>query len=182
MVRGGNPGIGGEAGRGKAEKLAAAPGDDPPSNRPESLLVTGMLTKYCSQCGEEKEKGEFRMQKTRISGARRPSSWCKKCSSKDTGEYYKRHPDIRRAQRVKEINDAKREGWPDVLNLKDKYIKVRLKKSAIPITSETIEIKRQQITMKRTLKQFKKWREENESNRKVISGEQCEDVPVNAIA
>jgi hypothetical protein len=47
------------------------------------------------------------------------------------------------------------------------------------ITEEIINIKRQQIIMKRTLKQFKKWRKENESDYSVIHGQQHKDETVN---
>ena len=48
--------------------------------------------------------------------------------------------------------------------LSEGYIKNRLKQGNLPVTPELIEIKRQQIAMKRTLKQIKQWRKENESN------------------
>jgi hypothetical protein len=52
------------------------------------------------------------------------------------------------------------------------YIVQRLKHCGTEITPETMELKRQQITMKRTLKEFKKWRKENEPNNKDVHGKQ----------
>jgi hypothetical protein len=46
--------------------------------------------------------------------------------------------------------------------LPDWYVVDRLRKGGHQVTPETIELKRQQIIMKRTLKEFKQWRKENE--------------------
>ena len=46
--------------------------------------------------------------------------------------------------------------------LTDSYIKSDLRKRGESLTLEVIELTRVRITMKRTLKQFKEWREENE--------------------
>ena len=51
-----------------------------------------------------------------------------------------------------------------VSELKDSYLKQRLKKIGLPITPEMLELKRVQISMKRTLKEIKKWRKDNEPN------------------
>ena len=48
--------------------------------------------------------------------------------------------------------------------LKDYYLKQNLKKTGLPITPEMLELKRVQISMKRTLKEIKKWRKDNEPN------------------
>jgi len=56
--------------------------------------------------------------------------------------------------------------------LTNTYIKNLLKSKGIEVTLESIEFKRQQILMKRTLKQFKKWRKENESDNKHVPEEQ----------
>jgi len=49
------------------------------------------------------------------------------------------------------------------------------------ITLEEIEIVRQRMIAKRTLKQLKEWRKEHESDRDVISGEQRKDETVNEV-
>ncbi len=59
--------------------------------------------------------------------------------------------------------------------LKDSYIISDLRKRGEPETPEIIELTRQRIIMKRTLKQFKKWREENEPNHTDVYGEQFTD-------
>jgi hypothetical protein len=60
-----------------------------------------------------------------------------------------------------------------ILTLNDCYIKNKLKKrNIVTITPEIIELKRQQIIMKRTLNEFKKWRKENESDYTDVYGKQ----------
>ena len=59
--------------------------------------------------------------------------------------------------------------------LDDSYVKAKIRRQQLPITPEMIELKRQQIIMKRTLKLFKKWRFENESDSTDVQGKQCED-------
>jgi len=64
----------------------------------------------------------------------------------------------------------------------DNYVRILLRRQAqVEIIPETIELKRQQIIMKRTLKQLKEWRKEHESDRDVISGKQRKDEAVNEI-
>jgi hypothetical protein len=60
-------------------------------------------------------------------------------------------------------------------NLTDLYVSIQLRALGIPITTETIKLKRQQIIMKRTLKEFKQWREEYESNHTDVSGKQLKN-------
>lgn len=70
------------------------------------------------------------------------------------------------------------------VELRDTYIRTCLQSIGFnrrEIAPETIELKRQQIIMKRTLKQLKDWRKEHESDRDVISGEQREDETVNEV-
>jgi hypothetical protein len=57
----------------------------------------------------------------------------------------------------------------------DSYITASLRKSKFDITPETIELKRQQIIMKRTLKQFKEWRKQYEPNNPDVQREQREN-------
>lgn len=56
------------------------------------------------------------------------------------------------------------------------YLKMLLKNSGIIITDETIELKRIYIVMIRTLKSFKKWRMEDESNHQNVPRKQCADA------
>lgn len=62
-----------------------------------------------------------------------------------------------------------------VKELRDNYVVGNMKRDGIPITPETIELKRQQIIMKRTLKQLKDWRKEHESNYSDVQGQQRPD-------
>ena len=74
------------------------------------------------------------------------------------------HPDIIHKHRRKRID-----------TLPDSLVKEYLKQQNILITPETIEMKRQQIIAKRTLKEFKKWRKEYESNHTDVSGKQLKN-------
>jgi len=162
-----------------------------------------MPVKRCPKCGEEKElTSEFwSFCKNRKGGG--SHSWCKVCNATATmkrhlspvareqnKDYAKQrrflHPEkIREIKRKcdntgkgRERNRRQQQYWRDILD--DIYIKARLKRIGIvssSVTPELIELKRQQITMKRNLKQFKKWREEreNESDHEYVSGEQREN-------
>ena len=57
----------------------------------------------------------------------------------------------------------------------DSYVLNKMRYSNYPRTHETIELIRQRIIMKRTLKQFKKWREEYESDCTDVHGKQRAD-------
>jgi len=87
-------------------------------------------------------------------------------------EHIKEYAHKRRIEQPEHIK-AMLQSWQKKVkeSLADTYIRPILKKLDIPITPETIELKRQQITMKRTLKQFKQWRKENESNHTDVYGE-----------
>jgi hypothetical protein len=64
-------------------------------------------------------------------------------------------------------------------NLTDAYMKKRLGQMGVVATAVNIELKRQQIIMKRTLKEFKQWRKgkENESNHADVYGiEQSDEI------
>ncbi len=56
-------------------------------------------------------------------------------------------------------------------NLTDCYIRKILSSRGIKISHQMIELKRQQITMIRTLKQFKEWRKQYESSGSDVQGE-----------
>jgi len=55
------------------------------------------------------------------------------------------------------------------------------RRNGIDMSIDLLKIKRQQIIMKRTLKQLKEWRKEHESDRDVISGKQRKDEAVNEV-
>ena len=69
-----------------------------------------------------------------------------------------------RKYRENDLEKAKERGRKYAERLTDRCITDRLKQGNLPVTPEFIKLKRQQITMKRTLKQIKQWRKENESN------------------
>ncbi len=63
-------------------------------------------------------------------------------------------------------------------HLTDSHVKGALRATGYlnnEITNEMINFKRQQLTMYRTLKQFKQWREDNESDHEDVYGEQFQD-------
>ena len=105
---------------------------------------------------------------------------CKLCARLSNGKWRKNNPEKEResSRQWKKNNLEKvREGcrkWKknNVSKLQLYYIVERLKYCGTEITPETMELKRQQITMKRTLKEFKKWRKENEPNNKDVHGKQ----------
>lgn len=143
---------------------------------------------WCPKCRAYKARSEFNNKKTNHNGI---NSYCKACHARDCGErrkgaYRLRHNQLARERyipssrillteyekkqharswfknnpgKVKILESLKR------LNLPDSYLRARLKIRGIAdAPAELIELTRQGIIMKRTLKQFKKWREENESN------------------
>ena len=64
------------------------------------------------------------------------------------------------------------------LELRDSYIRSALWQMGFlkkDVTTEMIKIKRLQLKMYRNLKQFKQWRDENESNNENVYGEQQPD-------
>ena len=146
---------------------------------------------WCPRCKTYKAREEFSKNKNCSFGVASP---CKKCRKrweqryKDSGkaaEWRQRYRDSGKAaesqqrrkdsgkfaeyqQRYRDSGKAaeaqQRYKKTQVAELREKYIKDRLRQKGAPITKETIELKRQQITMIRRLKQFKQWRKENESN------------------
>jgi len=123
------------------------------------------MVKRCPKCGEEKPltkefwtvvRGRHKTQKLYWRGI------CKICEREyerdRMDKSYKSNPDpLRRSHR--QWCQKKRD------LLYDSYIVEKLKRSNITeITPELIDLKRQQLSMKRTLKQFKTWRKEHESN------------------
>lgn len=64
----------------------------------------------------------------------------------------------------------KRANEVTIKSLSNCYIRGILKQAGIVISKTMVDLVRQRITMKRTLKQFKKWRKENESNYTDVSG------------
>jgi len=57
----------------------------------------------------------------------------------------------------------------------DKYVRHFLERREMVNDPVSVEIIRQRIIMKRSLKELQKWRKENESNDSVVSGKQCEN-------
>lgn len=89
--------------------------------------------------------------------------------------YAKEHPEVhllanrnyRKKNRIKLLEESRKA----TENLSERYIKGKLRRDKIVINPETIELKRQQIIMKRTLKQFKDWRKEHESVNQDVAAE-----------
>ena len=140
---------------------------------------------WCPSCETYKAREEFSKNKNFSLGIASP---CKKCRKRyqqryrDSGKaaesqqrYKKTHKGAESQQRYKDSGKAaewrQRYKKTQVAELREIYIKKLLRQKGAPITKETIELKRQQITMIRRLKQFKQWRKENESNHTDVQGE-----------
>jgi len=119
--------------------------------------------KVCPKCGEKKPliTEYWARDKGKANGFR---GWCKKCDLSNSRIY---------ALKNKEKSTERGNSWRTRLCYN--YVKETLIKQGLPVTPEMIELKRQQIIMKRTLKLFKKWRFENESDSTDVQGKQCED-------
>lgn len=109
---------------------------------------------WCPKCKTYKARGEYDSCKTTRYGI---GVYCKECrrNIRNKTEYAKK----RYWENPEQFREKAR---ICVASLADSYIKSCLNTLEIAITPETIELKRQQIIMKRTLKEFKKWREERE--------------------
>jgi hypothetical protein len=144
----------------------------------------------CTKCHAYKKHDKFGKNKESI------KSWCFRCCAKEQRERNINHPEVGKnykksnikkvrqwkknsVQRLKHTASykaqRKRAKLKSVSEIRDNYLKSNMKRDGIPITPETIELKRQQIIMKRTLKEFKKWREEYESNHTDVHGKQFEN-------
>jgi len=64
----------------------------------------------------------------------------------------------------------------EIVELNDHYVRciLRVQGESDP-SPDLIELKRQHLIMKRTMKQFKKWRKDSESNNADVHGEQFSD-------
>lgn len=112
---------------------------------------------FCPKCGLFKEKIDFCVNNQSIHGI---GGRCRLCVKNISADYYKKHKkpySERRGQLLKRSREQKDK-------LGDLYIKKIIRQSKFKITPERIVLIRCRIAMKRTLKQFKKWRESNESN------------------
>lgn len=136
------------------------------------------ITPYCTECHGQMQ-GQYR--DTDTSRARRRESererWAR-MSREDRALLRRKQYQNNRPNRVKSaVSYIKKRRASDpiwaakqrkhykariVADLRDCYIRDILRLGGIQATPETIELKRQQIIMKRTLKEFKKWREERE--------------------
>jgi hypothetical protein len=146
---------------------------------------------WCPKCEGYKERGEFykairskhgitsycknhvdaaaniRKKENRTAESERRKRWRTDNSQREIRtreayygtDYWKKYR-VRYREANRDIaNERRREG---IANVTDKYVRVKLKQADIAVTPASINLKRQQIIMKRTLKEFKKWRGENE--------------------
>lgn len=141
---------------------------------------------WCPKCKTYKGKKEYRNSK-RFHGI---GAYCRECLSPSAHElicaecghkFIKRYGSnaiccdkcrpLRKARITKQwqknnpekSKNMKRRIEKDGINkLADRYIAKLSKADGLKRTSTMIELKRQQIIMKRTLKEFKQWRKENE--------------------
>ena len=112
---------------------------------------------WCSRCEKFKDKNSFGFKACNV------HQIYEVCISCRTDPVYK--------QQLRIIQSASRKRSIEMVS--DCYIRENIRKRGfLEITPETISLVRQRIIMKRTLKEFKKWREENESNCTDVDGKQ----------
>lgn len=134
------------------------------------LVVYGDKIKVlCPICGKER----IVFEKTR---ARHGyiTDVCQNCHNKERlKNRIKENSDL--ADRIK--NKQKVRQKRNILNLSNGIVAAKLRAVNCPVTPDTLELRRQQILMRRTLKQFKQWRKgkEDESNYTDVHGEQCKN-------
>lgn len=126
---------------------------------------------WCPECGQYKDRGDFNKHKR--GGV---YSSCRQCHSNSATQYININRSLIR-ERCATYRENNRGSFNassryhkaiSRVSLGDLYIKNKLHQQNLPITPETIELKRAQIQMKRTLKEFKKWNEENIKQEGVI--------------
>jgi len=137
-----------------------------------------MQNKRCPKCGEEKPlTKEFWCADKRTNSGLATGA-CRNCKREYNREYlreyqreynreYQRSDAYREYIRRRCRSDAYREYHREYVKVSDYYVRNKLSRQGIApeaITPELIDLKRQQLSMKRTLKQFKTWRKEHESN------------------
>ena len=129
------------------------------------------MTKVCRKCGEAKDADTFFYRGCNVCKrcwAVKSKKWCQD----NPGKINQYHRNWENKNREK-VQQKCREFWmKSVSELRDSYINQRLNRQNIIISDETIELKRQQLIMKRTLKEFKKWRKEHESDYENVYGKQ----------
>jgi hypothetical protein len=153
------------------------------------------ISVFCKICHNFKQKiyfdnntGQYRKVKRKAEAKRRERIGKEGMSIINKNSYY-----TNRENRVKSsvayikqrrVNDPKwnadkrrRYKKNIVVDIRDCYVRDILRLEAIPVMPETIELKREQIIMKRTLKEFKKFRKENynESDHANVYGVQQSD-------
>jgi len=121
---------------------------------------------WCPKCQTYKAREEFSRNKSLFNGI---AKYCKICFKIFRDINYQRHISVH--QERSKVNGKTQKHKNLVISymkrrrdtLSSGYIAEKLNRSRLPVSPETIELKRQQIIMKRTLKQFKQWRKENEN-------------------
>jgi len=132
---------------------------------------------YCSNCQKYKSRSEYYKQKLGKYGV---DGYCRECRKilvtneikyKSRKKRYKENPEY-----FKSISKSQND------SLSDSFIKTRLRFFGINITPETIELKRQQIIMKRTMRELRKWRKENDPTITDVPGIESENETVDECA
>ena len=142
--------------------------------------IRGHCKCCCNQSEKNRKKDRERINKQRRDWRKRTGEYAshmnyyRAAAIKNNTKRMLQNPE--REKLIKNNNSKKRRD-----NLRDSYVAHCCRVSFPNPSPETIELKRQQIIMKRTLKQLKEWRKEHESDRDVISGEQRENETVNEV-
>jgi hypothetical protein len=144
------------------------------------------MTKVCRKCGEAKDADTFFYRGRNVCKrcwAVKNKKWCQDNPGKM--KQYNRNWKNKNREKVIQANrnweNKNREKvkqkcrefcMKSVSELRDSYINQILNLQNIIISDETRELKRQQLIMKRTLKEFKKWMKEHESDYENVYGKQ----------
>jgi hypothetical protein len=159
---------------------------------------------WCQKCLKYKVREEFNKHKSKPFGINSWCKKCHRDYIKEylyraqglalirkrelSKAYYSDHPEIakkswerRRQAFLRDHHDVviqSKRKWTSnqVREVTDGYVKKMLRDHGVEQPSnELAEIVRQRIIMKRTLKQFKKWRDKNESGNPDVPEEQCQN-------
>jgi len=137
---------------------------------------------WCPQCNVYKKIYDF----GKIGRAGDVAPECKSCHNKRSPSYYNRPETQKRIKEYYARDDIKQhlkeQARHEIINLYPGYVASHFKRDGIEKTPETIELKRQQIIMKRTLKELKKWRKENDPTITDVPGIESENETVDECA
>jgi len=126
------------------------------------MKTTPKQQRTCPICGEIRDVCTIGFYKNLA-----PDTRCERCQARIRSKKYL----------PEDPESQKRRNRTKIELLTDGYVATYLRCLQVPITPETIDLRRQQILMKRTLKKLKQWRKENDPTYTPISRKQHPDAP-----